>query len=125
MRRSLALATTAASVALTALSVVGCDSLDKALDCADTAVTIAGSAGDFEEAIYKGEPGEAKQALKDLDRRLDKLGDKSDEEEVTQSVKDFNKAVQEARTDIGQGRDADVDAIGDAAKGLTKVCEPD
>lgn len=124
MRRSLALATTATAVALTASLAVGCDTLDKALDCADTAVTIATSAGDFEEAMYKGDPGEAKQVLEDLDKALDKLEDKSDDEEVTQSVKDFNKAVQDARTDIDQGRDPDVNAIGDAAKGLTKVCEP-
>ncbi|MCT2591234.1 hypothetical protein LHJ74_15185 [Streptomyces sp. N2-109] len=127
MRRTLGTtAATAVTVALTASLAVGCGALDKALDCANTAVTIAGTVDDLQQAVSGAteDPQAAREALTSIDKNLDKLQDETDDGDVSKAVKDMATAVDDARTDIEQGRSPDVGPVGDAADDLTNVCSP-
>lgn len=126
MRRTLATVATAVVVATTATAISGCGALDKALDCANTAVTVAESVEDLQRAVSGAseDPTQAKEALDAIDKNVGELEGKTDNADVGKAVGDLGKAVDEARADIDAGRSPDVGPVGDAADELTKVCSP-
>ncbi|GAA2337976.1 type IV secretion system protein [Streptomyces kunmingensis] len=127
-RRHRRIAVLAAAVALTAVpAVVGCSAVDKALDCVQTADAIADSVTDLQQAVENAanDPGQADEALASIDKNLDKIGDKTDNADVSKAVGDLNTAVDNVRTAIKNGDETpDVTPVTDAAGELTKVCTP-
>ncbi|MDT0377860.1 hypothetical protein RM572_03610 [Streptomyces sp. DSM 42041] len=126
MRRTLSTAVTAVVVAATATLAVGCGAIDKALDCANTAVTVAESVEDLQNAASSvGEdPTQAKEALDSIEKNLDEIEKSTDSADVKGAVGDLNTAVEDARTAVNEGRAPDMSAVNDAASKLTEVCSP-
>ncbi|MCX5200941.1 hypothetical protein OG897_05620 [Streptomyces sp. NBC_00237] len=122
-RTALALAATA----LAAGSLVGCGAIDKALDCANTATTIAASVDRLGTAISNAanDPLASQQALNDIDRELKTLGDKTDNADLSKAVKDLGTGVDNVRKSI-DGGDAtpDLTPVTSAASEIGKVCTP-
>jgi basic membrane lipoprotein Med (substrate-binding protein (PBP1-ABC) superfamily) len=126
VRRTLSAAATAVIVAVAATVVVGCGAIDKALDCANTAVTVAESVEDLQNAASSvGEdPTKAKEALDSIEKNLDEIEQSTDSADVKGAVGDLNQAVADARTAVNEGRAPDMNAVNDAASKLTEVCSP-
>jgi uncharacterized protein YoxC len=120
--------TAVAAVALAALTTgltTGCDAVNKALDCVQTADSIADSVTELQQAVENAanDPGQADASLDSIDKNLRKIGDKTDNADVNKAVDDLNKAVDHVRTAIKNGdRTPDVGPVTDAAGELTKVC---
>ncbi|WP_394433677.1 hypothetical protein [Streptomyces sp. SGAir0957] len=127
-RRHRRIAVTVAAMALIAVpAAVGCSAVDKALDCVQTADAIADSVTDLQQAVENAanDPGQADEALASIDTNLDRIGDKTDNADVSKAVGDLNKAVDNVRTAIRNGDETpDVTPVTDAAGELTKVCTP-
>ncbi|WP_405480880.1 hypothetical protein [Streptomyces sp. NBC_00009] len=124
-RRIAVIAATAALIAVPAAT--GCSAVDKALDCVQTADSIADSVTDLQQAVENAanDPGQADEALNSIDKNLDKIGDKTDNADVSKAVDDLNKAVGNVRTAIKNGDETpDITPVTDAAGELTKVCTP-
>ncbi|MFF9211121.1 MULTISPECIES: hypothetical protein [unclassified Streptomyces] len=116
-----------AAVALTAGLTTGCDAVGKALDCVQTADSIADSVTDLQQAVENAanDPTQTDQALAAIDRNLDKIGDKTGNTDVNKAVDDLRKAVGNVRTAVRNGdRTPDLTPVTDAAGELTKVCTP-
>ncbi|MGP4003848.1 hypothetical protein [Streptomyces sp. 8N706] len=121
--------TAIAAVALMALAVpvtAGCGAVEKAMDCAQTAVTISNSVEDLQQAVSGAaeDPTQAQNALDRIDKNLDSLGDKTDNADIGKAVDDMNTGVKNARDSLDQGKTPDLTPITDAAQELTKVCSP-
>ncbi|MFG3205557.1 hypothetical protein [Streptomyces sp. NPDC048192] len=120
--------TAAAAVALAALAAgltTGCDSVDKALDCVQTADAIADSVTSLQQAVENAanDPTQADTALNSIETDLGKIGDKTGSADVDKAVDDLRKAVGNVRTALRNGdRTPDVSPVTDAAGELTKVC---
>ncbi|MEU8886863.1 hypothetical protein [Streptomyces sp. NPDC048442] len=122
-RTALALAATA----LAATSLVGCGALDKAMDCANTATTIAASVDKLTRAISSAadNPLQSQQALNDIDRELKTLGDKTDNADLSKAVKDLGTGVDNVRKSLDSGDTTpDLKPVTDAAAEIGKVCTP-
>jgi phage shock protein A len=116
-----------AAVALTAGLTTGCDAVNKALDCVQTADAIADSVTDLQQAVENAsnDPTQLDESLAAIDKNLDKIGDKTDNADVNKAVDDRGKAVDNVRTSIRNGDSTpDVSSVTDAAGELTKVCTP-
>ncbi len=124
-RRVSTVAATLAAVALTAGLTTGCDAVNKALDCVQTADAIATSVSDLQQAVENAanDPTQASEALESIDKNLTDIGDKTDNADVNKAVDNLNAAVDNVRTAIDKG-DAtpDISGVTDAAGELTKVC---
>ena len=124
-RRITVTITALAATVLTAGLTTGCDAVDKALDCVQTADTIADSVTDLQQAVENAsnDPTQLDESLASIDKNLDKIGDKTDNADVNKAVDDLNKAVSNVRTAIKNGdKTPDVSPVTDAAGELTKVC---
>ncbi|MFF2994916.1 hypothetical protein ACFVTC_10110 [Streptomyces sp. NPDC057950] len=124
-RRTAAIAVTAALVALPA--AVGCDAVNKALDCVQTADAIADSVTNLQQAVENAanDPTQTDQSLNAIEQNLGKIGDKTDNADVNKAVDDLGKAVDNVRTAVRNGDDTpDISPVTDAAGELTKVCTP-
>lgn len=126
MRRILVGTAVAVTAVCAASLTAGCSTVNKALDCANTAVTVTGAVNDLQQAVSDApdDPQQAQQALNSIDKDLEALRGSTGDPDVSEAVEDLNKAVTEARTDIDQGRTPDVGPVGDAADELSKVCSP-
>ncbi|MGW4272478.1 hypothetical protein ACWEGQ_08950 [Streptomyces seoulensis] len=125
--RSTAIAATTAAVALTLSALTGCDAMNKALDCVQSADSIADSVTDLQQAVRNAadDPAQTDQALRSIERNLKSIGDKTDDTDVNKAVDDLGKAVENVRTALADGdRTPDVGPVTDAAGELTKVCTP-
>ncbi|GHF66828.1 hypothetical protein [Streptomyces griseosporeus] len=126
--RRIAIVTAAvAATALTAGLTTGCDAVNKALDCVQTADAIADSVTDLQQAVENAsnDPTQLDESLAAIDKNLDKIGDKTDNADVNKAVDDLSKAVDNVRTAIRNGdRTPDISPVTDAAGELTKVCTP-
>ena len=114
-----------AAIGLTAGLTTGCDAVNKALDCVQTADTIADSVTDLQQAVENAsnDPTQLDESLASIDKNLDKIGDKTDNADVNKAVDNLNKAVSNVRTAIKNGdKTPDVSPVTDAAGELTKVC---
>ncbi|CBG72700.1 MULTISPECIES: hypothetical protein [Streptomyces] len=124
-RRMTAIAGAVAAVALTAGLTTGCDAVNKALDCVQTADAIARSVDDLQQAVQNAadDPTQLEESLASIDKSLDDIGDKTDNTDVNKAVDSLQKAVTDTRTAVENG-DAtpDISGITDAAGELTKVC---
>jgi predicted nucleic acid-binding Zn-ribbon protein len=124
-RRITIAAAALAAIGLTAGLTTGCDAVNKALDCVQTADTIADSVTDLQQAVENAsnDPTQLDESLASIDKNLDKIGDKTDNADVNKAVDDLNKAVSNVRTAIKNGDNTpDVSPVTDAAGELTKVC---
>ncbi|MFF8020863.1 hypothetical protein ACFZDJ_06990 [Streptomyces sp. NPDC007896] len=122
-RRTAAFAVAAVLVALPA--AVGCDAVNKALDCVQTADSIADSVTDLQQAVENAanDPTQTDESLNAIENNLDKIGDKTDNADVNKAVDDLKKAVGNVRTAVKNGDNTpDVSPVTDAAGELTKVC---
>lgn len=125
--RRTAIAATTAALALTLTALTGCDAMNKALNCVQTADAIADSVTDLQQAVQNAanDPTQTNQALRSIEQNLKKIGDKTDDTDVNQAVDDLGTAVENVRTAIRNGdRTPDVAPVTDAAGELTKVCTP-
>jgi hypothetical protein len=123
--RLAAVATAVAAAALTVGLVTGCDAVHKALDCVQTADSIADGVTDLQQAVENAtnDPSRADAALDSIDTDLRKIGDKTDNADVNKAVDDLDKAVAGVRTAIRNGdHTPDLGPVTDAAGELTKVC---
>ncbi|QEV18298.1 MULTISPECIES: hypothetical protein [Streptomyces] len=126
-RRIATAVATALIVVPAGVGLVGCDAVSKALDCVQTADTIADSVTDLQQAVENAgdNPAEADRALDDIGKNLDKISDKTDDADVNKAVDDLDKAVDNVRDAIKSGDNTpDVSPVTDAAGELTKVCTP-
>ncbi|MFS4095610.1 hypothetical protein [Streptomyces sp. AF1A] len=125
-RRRGRLAAVATAVAvLTAGLATGCDAVHKALDCVQTADSIADGVTDLQQAVENAanDPGRADAALDSIDADLRKIGDRTDNADVNKAVDDLDKAVADVRTALRNGdHTPDLGPVTDAAGELTKVC---
>jgi predicted nucleic acid-binding Zn-ribbon protein len=116
-----------AAVGLTAGLTTGCDAVNKALDCVQTADAIADSVTELQQAVENAsnDPTQLDESLASIDKNLDKIGDKTDDADVNKAVDDLNKAVDNVRTAIKNGDETpDISPVTSAAGELTKVCTP-
>ncbi|MFJ9346891.1 hypothetical protein [Streptomyces sp. NPDC101237] len=125
-RRITAIAAVTATAALT-LGLTGCDAVDKALDCVQTADSIADSVTDLQQAVENAadDPTRTDASLDSIQSNLGKIGDKTDDADVNKAVDHLDQAVDNVRTAIRNGDSTpDVTPVTDAAGELTKVCTP-
>ncbi len=116
-----------AAVGLTAGLTTGCDAVNKALDCVQTADAIADSVTELQQAVENAsnDPTQIDQSLDTIDKNLDKIGDKTDNTDVNKAVDDLQKAVTNVRDAVKNGDETpDISPVTDAAGELTKVCTP-
>ncbi|WP_043679510.1 hypothetical protein [Streptomyces xylophagus] len=124
-RRHIAAAATVAVIGLTAGLTTGCDAVNKAIDCVQTADTIADSVTGLQQAVENAanDPTQTDEALNSIEKDLEKIGDKTDNADVNKAVDDLNKAVDNVRTAVKNGDNTpDISPVTDAAGELTKVC---
>ncbi|MEU2773993.1 hypothetical protein ABZ646_13890 [Streptomyces sp. NPDC007162] len=126
-RRTTAIAAAAATTALAAALLTGCGTVDKALDCVQTADSIADGVTGLQQAVENAanDPTRADAALDSIQQNLKKIGDRTDDTDVNKAVDDLQRAVDNVRTAIRNGDSTpDVAPVTDAAGELTKVCTP-
>lgn len=117
MRRTLALPAAAVVIAST---LTGCGAIERGLDCAATAATIAGEVQDVQNA---GEdPRAVVRELRDVEQALSDLTAQSEDGSVRQAVADLQNAVEAARQRAESGRVPSLRPILDASNDLTSVC---
>ncbi|MFF5300689.1 MULTISPECIES: hypothetical protein [unclassified Streptomyces] len=124
-RRRIAIAATVAVIGLTAGLATGCDAVDKAIDCVQTADTIADSVTGLQQAVENAanDPTQTDQSLNSIEKDLDKIGDKTDNADVNKAVDHLRTAVDNVRTAVKNGDNTpDISPVTDAAGELTKVC---
>lgn len=118
-------AVTLATTALVAVGLIGCDAIDKALDCGQVATDISMAVDDFHKKVSSGDgsPETTKKALDQIEKDLDKVTDKRDDADIDKAINDLQTAVTKARKAAESG-DAkpDLSGIKDAAGHLSKAC---
>ena len=121
-RAGVALAAGAAAVTLTG----ACDAVNKAIDCGQLATGIAADVDQLQQAVSGADesPQAAADALNEIDKNLDELGDKTDDADVGAAVDDLQRAVDNAQQAADRGEVPDFQPVGDAAGELTNVCTP-
>ncbi|KPH97382.1 hypothetical protein OK074_6540 [Actinobacteria bacterium OK074] len=129
-RRRIALFTAAAAFAVLPLAVA-CDSDDidnvsDRIDCLKTADDVADDITSLNEAIADAanDPSQdARDRIDEIEKRLDKVGDKTSDSDVNDAVDNLNKAIKDYNKAILNGdTNPDSSAITDAAGQFTKVC---
>ncbi|MCX5147535.1 hypothetical protein AB0C90_05630 [Streptomyces sp. NPDC048550] len=115
----------AAALAVPALT--SCDAISTAMDCANTAVAITDGANDLQQAVSQAgnSPQDAQNALNQIETNLKKVGDQTDNADLSKAVSSMTTAVKNVRTAIENGNATpDIQPVADAAKELSKVCTP-
>ncbi|KOU16186.1 hypothetical protein ADK52_34105 [Streptomyces sp. WM6372] len=115
----------AAALAVPALT--SCDAISTAMDCANTAVAITDGANDLQQAVSQAgnSPQDAQNALNQIETNLKKVGDQTDNADLSKAVSSMTTAVKNVRTAIENGNTTpDIQPVADAAKELSKVCTP-
>lgn len=125
-RRRTVIAGFAAVAVLTAVGASsGCDTVDKAIDCVQTADAIADSVTGLQQAVENAanDPARTDASLDSIEKNLDKIGDRTDDVDVNKAVDDLRTAVTHVREAVKKGDSTpDVGPVTDAAGELTKVC---
>jgi len=114
-RRSLTIATALTTAALTVVLVTGCDpdDVDNSLDCVSNADTISDSL----RSINEGD------SLDTIEKKIDAIGDKTDDSQVDKAVKDLDQAIRDYNKSILNGDTSpDSSRIDAAADKLKDVC---
>jgi hypothetical protein len=122
-RRTTALASTAAAVALAAGLLTGCEAGDS-LDCLSHADDITDSITAIHRAGVDAikDPAKTEKSIDTIEQNLDRIDDTSDDSEVDQAVKDLDRAIEEYNRDILRGESPDSGEIDRAADRLRTVC---
>ncbi|MFI0821600.1 hypothetical protein ACH4TX_38925 [Streptomyces sp. NPDC021098] len=125
-RHRFAAATTLAAVALLVPLTTGCDAVDKALDCGRLAVEISNDVDNLQDAVTGAavDPTKADKVLDALDQDIDKVGDRTDNTDVSKALADLRKAVDNVQTSVDSGKHPDLTPVRDATAELTNVCTP-
>ncbi|MFG3102908.1 hypothetical protein ACGFZL_20660 [Streptomyces sp. NPDC048182] len=127
-RRRSVLATAVTGLVLSAaLTTTGCDAVGKALDCVQTADSIADSVTALQQAAENAsnDPAALERSLDSIDRDLTEIGDSTDDVDVEEAVDHLGTAVDNIRTAVRDGdRTPDLTPVTSAAGELTKVCTP-
>nr|WSW45641.1 hypothetical protein OG296_22420 [Streptomyces sp. NBC_01001] len=124
-KRRIAAVVLAAALAVPALT--SCDAISTAMDCANTAVAITDGANDLQQAVSQAgnSPQDAQNALNQIETNLKKVGDQTDNADLSKAVSSMTTAVKNVRTAIENGNPTpDIQPVADAAKELSKVCTP-
>ena len=126
MRRGFAGSVAAVAVVFALSPAAGCSSVDRALDCAHTALTVTGAVNDLQQAVSgaPNDPQQAEQALDRIESDLNALQGSTGDTDLRAAVADLDEAVSDARAALDQGRTPDVGPVGDAADELSTVCSP-
>lgn len=126
--RRTALAATALAAALTmGFTATGCDAVNKALDCVQTAETVADSVTALQQAVSDAanDPTKIDESLDSIEKNLQTLGDKTDDADVNKAVDSLKDAVTNVRAAVDKGDTSpDLSPVTAAAGELTKVCTP-
>ncbi|MFG1670635.1 hypothetical protein [Streptomyces sp. Y7] len=120
-------AATIAAVGLTAGLTTGCDAVNKALDCVQTAEAVADSVTELQQAVdnASNDPTQIDEAIVSIGDNLDEIGSKTDNADLDKATADMRKALLEVQTAVENGDTTpDISGITDAAGELTKVCTP-
>jgi hypothetical protein len=126
-RRTAAVAATLAAVVLTAGLTTGCDAVDKALNCVETADAVADAVTDLQQAVENAadDPGRTEEAVDAVGDSLDKIDTETGDADLDKAAKDLRDALVEVTDAIDNGDETpDLSGVTDAAGELTKVCTP-
>ncbi|WP_165988439.1 hypothetical protein [Streptomyces sp. YIM 98790] len=124
-RRAPRLAITALALAAP-FSLTSCDAISTALDCANTAVTIANTVGELQQAAESASwnPVEARESLDSIDRNLDELRDQTGNADLVKAVEELQAAVDNVRQSADTGAPPDLTPVVNASEEVTSVCSP-
>ncbi|MFJ8631745.1 hypothetical protein [Streptomyces sp. NPDC093568] len=115
------------AVGLTAGLTTGCDAVNKALDCVQTAEAVADSVTELQQAVdsASNDPTQIDEAIVSIGDNLDEIGSKTDNADLDKATEDMRKALTEVQTAVENGDTTpDISGVTDAAGELTKVCTP-
>ncbi|MFG1805904.1 hypothetical protein [Streptomyces sp. NPDC049040] len=131
MHARTATATAGAAVLLAAAALTGCGGVDRALDCARTATTVAGDIQDLQSTATNigqvSDPGRRHATVAALDKvhaDLRNLGGRTDDSDLGSAISDLDTAVRDARASAAKGDTPDLHPVARAAGHLTDVCTP-
>ncbi|MER5787321.1 hypothetical protein [Streptomyces sp. NPDC001980] len=122
--RVTAVATAAAAVALTATLAAGCEFGDSP-DCLSSAGTVADSVTAIHRAGADAieDPTRTQESIDTIEKNLDKINDRTDDNKVADAVDDLNKAIANYNKAILNGdTDPDSSKIDAAADQLKDIC---
>ena len=117
----------AVAAVLAVPALTSCDAISTAMDCANTAVAIADSANDLQQAVSQAgnSTQDAQNALNSIDTNLKKIGDQTDNADLGKAIDSMTTAVQNVRTSLEGGNvNPDIKPVADAASEISKVCTP-
>ncbi|MFJ6796492.1 hypothetical protein [Streptomyces sp. NPDC091268] len=123
----LRIAAVALAAALAVPAITSCDAISTAMDCANTAVAITDGANDLQQAVSQAgnSPQDAQNALNQIETNLKKVGDQTDNADLSKAIESMNTAVKNVRASIEKGDSVpDATPVADAAKEISKVCTP-
>ncbi|MER5795679.1 hypothetical protein [Streptomyces sp. NPDC001980] len=125
-RRTTALATAAAAVALTAALATACDP-DDSLDCLTSADSIADSITAVNRAGADAikDPARTGESITTIENNLDKISGRTDDGKVGKAVDDLDTALRDYNRAVLNGDTApDSSGIDAAADRLKEACTP-
>ncbi|MFD3542762.1 hypothetical protein ACFWUQ_25180 [Streptomyces sp. NPDC058662] len=117
----------AVAAVLAVPALTSCDAISTAMDCANTAVAIADSANDLQQAVSQAgnSPQDAQNALNSIDENLKKIGDQTNNADLGKAIDSMTAAVTNVRTSLESGNvNPDIKPVADAASEISKVCTP-
>ncbi|WP_086736989.1 hypothetical protein [Streptomyces glaucescens] len=124
-RTRTAIAATVAAVGLTLGLTTGCDAVNKALDCVETADAVADAVTDLQQAVDSAanDPTQTQEAIDSIGKSLDKIDSETGDADLDKATEDLRRALIEVTTAIENGdQTPDIAGVTDAAGELTKVC---
>ncbi|MER5292119.1 hypothetical protein ABT382_08535 [Streptomyces pharetrae] len=124
-RTRTAIAATVAAVGLTLGLTTGCDAVNKALDCVETADAVADAVTDLQQAVDSAanDPTQTQEAIDSIGKSLDKIDSETGDADLDKATEDLRRALTEVTTAIENGdQTPDITGVTDAAGELTKVC---
>ncbi|MGY4981836.1 hypothetical protein ACWCYL_32650 [Streptomyces sp. 900105755] len=126
-RRTTALATAAAAVALTAALATACTPSDASLDCLGEADSVADGITAVDRAATDAvkDPARTAESITTIENDLGKIKDRTDDGKVGRAVDDLDKAVRDYDKAVLAGdTDPDPGGIDAAADRLRELCTP-
>ncbi|MEU3249994.1 hypothetical protein [Streptomyces sp. NPDC006997] len=121
------IAATVAAAALTVGLTTGCDAVNKALDCVETADAVADAVTDLQQAVDNAaeDPGQTRQAVDAVGDSLDRIDSETGDADLDKATQDMREALVEVTDAVENGDTTpNISGVTDAAGELTKVCTP-
>ncbi|MCP9958847.1 MULTISPECIES: hypothetical protein [Streptomyces] len=109
-----------------ALTLTGCGTVDKALDCVRTARAIAAGVERLGRAVSgAGDTKRIEEALDAIDRELATLKGQTGDAALSKAVADLSKGVDQVRTSVRNGDvTPDIKPVTGAATEIGRICTP-